>query len=48
MPALPLVGNVFGVLETEIGVAPAGIDKVVRAVDAWSPPVSGTRGTIFH
>lgn len=42
IPALPLVGSVLGVLETDKVVAPAGTDKVVRAVDAWSPPVSET------
>lgn len=34
IPALPLVGKVLGALETDKGVAPAGTDKVVRAVDA--------------
>lgn len=33
IPALPLVGKGFGALETDKGVAPAGTDKVVRAVD---------------
>lgn len=47
IPGPPLADNVFGVLDTDTGVAPAGMDNVVRAVDVWSPPVSVTKECFF-